>query len=81
MLLEDHKIAVKTFAEETLKSTWTPLLMSILKSKLPPPPPEEQEIKDAAQAESYRGLIALKLQVMKVLSHPLFLLIIQTHVP
>ena len=68
MLMEDHKPAVKGFADETLNSSWTPFLMNVLKSKLPPPPPEVQENQDAGQAELYRGLVALKLQVMKVSS-------------
>ncbi|KAI9667509.1 MAG: hypothetical protein M1821_000325 [Bathelium mastoideum] len=67
MLMEDHKGAVKSFADEALNSTWTPFLMSVLKSRLPSPPPERQDGKATEQAESYRGLVALKLQVMKVL--------------
>ncbi|KAF2238926.1 ARM repeat-containing protein [Viridothelium virens] len=65
ILMEDHKDAIKAFADEALNSTWTPFLMNVLKSRLPSPPSEEN--KDIEQVESYRGSVALKLQAMKVL--------------
>ncbi|KAL9096939.1 MAG: hypothetical protein Q9165_000903 [Trypethelium subeluteriae] len=67
ILMEDHKDAIKAFADEALSSTWTPFLMNVLKSRLPSPPSEAQENKDIEQVESYRGSVALKLQAMKVL--------------
>ncbi|KAL1303770.1 hypothetical protein AAFC00_007109 [Neodothiora populina] len=64
MVMEDHKLAVKAFAEETL-ATWSPFFLATLKSPLPNAPIEGET--DAATAEHYRGLVALKLQVVKVL--------------
>ena len=66
--MEDHKVAVKSFADETLNSTWSPFLMNVLKSKIPSLPPEAQESEDAEQTEFYRGSVALKLQALKVRS-------------
>ncbi len=65
MVLEDHKAAVKAFADETL-SAWTPFFIDVLKSKLPLAPSENEERQEADTAELYRGLVALKLQVVKV---------------
>ncbi|KAF1349147.1 armadillo-type protein [Delphinella strobiligena] len=64
MVMEDHKAAVKGFAEETL-SDWFPFFIATLKAPLPPAPVEGES--DAAVSEQYRGLVALKLQVVKVL--------------
>jgi importin-9 len=66
MVMEDHKAAVKSFAEEAL-SGWIPFFVNSLKSPLPQTPPQDQEDSDAAEAEVYRGSVALKLQVVKVL--------------
>ncbi|KAJ9667483.1 hypothetical protein H2201_002352 [Coniosporium apollinis] len=66
MVMEDHKAAVKAFADEAL-SHWTPFFVDVMKSRLPPPPTEEEEIADQGAAERHRGLVALKLQVVKVL--------------
>ncbi|KAK3076633.1 hypothetical protein LTS18_012478, partial [Coniosporium uncinatum] len=65
-VMEDHKAAVKQFADEALNA-WVPFFIDILKSKLPAPMTEEQEQADPAAAEVIRGTIALKLQVVKVL--------------
>ena len=56
MVLEDHKSAVKQFAEQTI-SVWMPVLTEVLSSKLPP---------RENHAEVYKGMIALKVQVVKV---------------
>lgn len=64
MVMEDHKAAVKGFAEETLND-WFPFFIATLKAPLPPAPVEGES--DAAVSEHYRGLVALKLQVVKVL--------------
>lgn len=63
MLMEDHKAAVKQFVEETLKA-WLPFFVEVLKSKLPSAPSEDSQ--DPTAAETYRGMVALKLQVVKV---------------
>jgi len=65
MVMEDHKDAVKLFADEAL-SAWVPFFVQVLKSRLPEPPSEEEEDKRSDVAETYRGLVALKLQVVKV---------------
>jgi len=65
MVMEEHKTAVKTFADEAL-DTWKPFFINVLKSKLPEPPTEEEEEHRTGTAEVYRGFVALKLQVVKV---------------
>jgi hypothetical protein len=66
MVMEDHKAAVKAFAEETL-SGWIPFFLSMLKSPLPPAPPQDKSESAPGVPETYRGLVALKLQSVKVL--------------
>jgi importin-9 len=65
MLLEEYKAQVKNFADEALKH-WMPFLMQILQSKLPNPPTNQEENQKAPSAETFRGLVAFKLQVVKV---------------
>ena len=65
MVMEDHKAAVKGFAEEVLQQ-WNPFLLNVMKTRLPEPPSEQEENEDAPNAETYRGLVSLKLQVVKV---------------
>lgn len=64
MVIEDHKVAVKAFAEETLE-TWSPFFIATLQATLPSAPVDGET--DVATAEHYRGMVALKLQVVKVL--------------
>lgn len=65
MVIEDHKTAVKAFIEETL-AAWYLFFVETLHLPLPDTPVEEQESSNP-QAEHYRGMVALKLQVLKVL--------------
>ncbi|THW41829.1 putative importin 9 [Aureobasidium pullulans] len=65
MVLEDHKTAVKAFAEDTL-ATWYPFFLDTLNMPVPNVPVEQEESQNPV-AENYRGIIALKLQVVKVL--------------
>ncbi|WPH04744.1 Hypothetical protein R9X50_00763900 [Acrodontium crateriforme] len=65
MVMEDHKAEVKAFAEQEL-SGWIPFFLSALKTQLPAAPIENTP-SDAAESELYRGSVALKLQVVKVL--------------
>ncbi|KAI1876843.1 uncharacterized protein JN550_000915 [Neoarthrinium moseri] len=58
---DDHPQEVKGFAEEALKG-WFPFFLQIMKSRLP-----ERDGQDASQPESWNGVIALKLQVVKCL--------------
>ncbi|KAF2808514.1 ARM repeat-containing protein [Mytilinidion resinicola] len=66
MVMEDHKVMVKAFADEALAG-WLPFFVEVMKSRLPPPPSEEDENQDNGTAETYRGLVSLKMQVVKVL--------------
>jgi hypothetical protein len=72
MVMEDHKAEVKAFAEEVLNQ-WQPFFIGVMKTKLPDPPSEQEENEDSPNAETYRGLVSLKLQVVKVRSHVDFL--------
>jgi hypothetical protein len=66
MVLEDNKTAVKAFADEILKE-WIPFFVGILKTRLPEPPSFDADESDSPDAETYKGLVALKLQVVKIL--------------
>ncbi|KAI9794406.1 MAG: hypothetical protein M1816_005475 [Peltula sp. TS41687] len=66
MVKESHRVAVKSFADEALNA-WAPFFNDVLKQPLPASPPEEEETKDGGSEEEWRGLIALKLQVVKTL--------------
>ncbi|CAD0109611.1 unnamed protein product [Aureobasidium uvarum] len=65
MVMEDHKAAVKSFAEETLNN-WYPFFLATLNMPVPPTPVEQEESQNPV-AEEHRGILALKLQVVKVL--------------
>jgi hypothetical protein len=66
LILEDHKASVKAFADQMLQQ-WMPFFISVMNSRLADPPSEQDENDDAPNAEAYKGLVALKLQVVKVL--------------
>ncbi|KAK3110604.1 hypothetical protein LTR53_014927 [Teratosphaeriaceae sp. CCFEE 6253] len=66
MVMEDHKAAVKSFAEETLDG-WVPFFIDTLNAPLPPAPSDDEEEDGNASYELHRGTVALKLQVVKVL--------------
>ncbi|KAK4574524.1 hypothetical protein LTR86_001365 [Recurvomyces mirabilis] len=66
VVLEDHKAAVKGFAEEIL-ANWIPFFVSTIRSLLPPAASDEDEQDDNEAFELHRGAIALKLQAVKVL--------------
>lgn len=65
MILGDYKAMVKNFADEILRE-WIPFFVVILNTRLPEPPAESDEEAETASAETYKGLVALKLQVVKV---------------
>ncbi|KAL2809006.1 armadillo-type protein [Aspergillus granulosus] len=66
MVLEQHKTAVKQFMDEVL-SGWSPFFIATLKAPLPQAPIEQEEAKDTEVPSQWRGVIALKLQIVKTL--------------
>ena len=66
MVMEDHKDQVKAFANEAL-SGWIPFFITVMKNPLPPAPSDEDTKNETTRWEFYRGLVALKLQIVKVL--------------
>lgn len=65
MVLEQHKNEVKQFMDEALNG-WLPFFIATIKEPLPPMPSEEDEATDAPGPQQWRGVIALKSQVVKV---------------
>ncbi|PWY89015.1 importin beta-5 subunit [Aspergillus heteromorphus CBS 117.55] len=66
MVLEQHKVEVKNFMDEVL-SAWSPFFLSTLEAPLPQAPEEQEESKDGEIVSQWRGVIGLKLQVVKTL--------------
>ncbi|KAI9731362.1 MAG: hypothetical protein M1834_005267 [Cirrosporium novae-zelandiae] len=66
MVMEDHKAAVKQFADEAL-GAWAPMFTTIMRSPLPAVPSEDEENAGTGTALEWRGTITLKLQVVKTL--------------
>ena len=65
MVMEDHKVAVKAFLDQALQG-WMVFFIEMLKVPLPRTPSEDEEKQDDGLPTQWRGLIALKLQVVKV---------------
>lgn len=66
MVLEDHKAEVKAFADQALAG-WIPFFVATLSEPVPREPSDQHKSHDGVAPEFYRGSIALKLQVVKVL--------------
>ncbi|KAI9722011.1 MAG: hypothetical protein M1812_001971 [Candelaria pacifica] len=67
MVMEDHKVAVKAFVDEALVA-WLPFFVQIMEKQLPESYKKAGEDDEGSpQDEERRGLIALKLQVVKTL--------------
>ncbi|KAI9832232.1 MAG: hypothetical protein M1826_002236 [Phylliscum demangeonii] len=67
MVKDSHRVAVKTFADEAL-TAWLPFFTDVLKQSLGPVPQGDNEATGGeGPEEEWRGLIALKLQVVKTL--------------
>ncbi|PQE03651.1 importin-beta domain-containing protein [Rutstroemia sp. NJR-2017a BBW] len=64
MVKDEHGSEVRAFADEVLKS-WSPFFLAVMKQSLPTPPKENEE--DGPVGEQWRGIISLKLQVVKTL--------------
>lgn len=69
MVIEQHKAEVKQFMDEALNG-WSPFFIATLKEPLPAMPTEDEETGDGPVPEQWRGVIALKLQVVKVSPPP-----------
>lgn len=67
MVLEQHKVAIKQFVDEVL-SGWSPFFVSTLKAPLPQPPSEDEANKEGEIASQWRGVVGLKIQIVKVRS-------------
>lgn len=65
MVMEDHKVAVKAFLDQALQG-WMAFFIETLKIPLPQTPSEDEERQEEGVPSRWRGLIALKLQVVKV---------------
>lgn len=65
MVMEEHKVEVKGFLDESLKN-WLPFFVETIQLPLPEPPSEEDESKEDGLPSQWRGLVALKLQIVKV---------------
>lgn len=65
MVLEQHKDAIKQFMDEVL-SGWSPFFNRTLKAPLPQPPSLDEEYKQGEAASQWRGVVGLKLQIVKV---------------
>jgi hypothetical protein len=69
MVKDEHGPEVKGFADEVL-TAWSPFFMEVLKETLPARPKGDDEGYESGrddQSEVWRGIIALKLQVVKTL--------------
>ncbi|KAL5118322.1 hypothetical protein ACEQ8H_003832 [Pleosporales sp. CAS-2024a] len=66
MVMEDHKAMVKSFADEILHE-WIPFFIATLKTTLPEPPSFHDDESDSESTDMFKGMVALKLQVVKIL--------------
>ncbi|KAL8759248.1 MAG: hypothetical protein Q9184_003688 [Pyrenodesmia sp. 2 TL-2023] len=78
LMYQTDKASVRQFMQEA-SDAWTPFFISVLKIPLPPMPHDEQE--DEAGPGSWRGIVALKTQVVKALDkiHRLFPHLLSQH--
>lgn len=65
MVMEDQKAAVKAFLEEALQG-WIAFFIEVQRTPLPTTPSAVEESQEDGPPSEWRGLIALKLQVIKV---------------
>ena len=63
LMYQTDKASVKQFMQEA-SDAWTPFFINVLKLPLPPIPTEVQE--DETESGPWRGIVALKTQVVKV---------------
>jgi len=70
MVMADHGVAVKAFLDESLK-VWMPFFFETIKTPLPEPeehigPMSDNDIRNQLLSTQWRGIIALKVQVIRV---------------
>lgn len=65
LMYQTNKATVKQFMQEC-SDAWLPLFVQVLNLPLPPMPSEEEEGRGGEGAVNWRGVIALKTQVVKV---------------
>jgi hypothetical protein len=69
MVKDEHGQDVRNFADEVLKA-WSPFFMEVMKMSLPPRPKGDDEGYESARGDlpdTWRGIVALKLQTIKTL--------------
>ncbi|MCJ1347926.1 hypothetical protein MMC31_006156 [Peltigera leucophlebia] len=66
LMYQNNKSSVKQFMQES-SDAWLPFFIDVLKIPLPYMPTEEEEDRTSAEVSAWRGLIALKTQVVKAL--------------
>ncbi|TVY53829.1 Importin subunit beta-5 [Lachnellula cervina] len=68
MVKDEHGTEVRGFADEAIKA-WTPFFMGVLKKPLPTRPKDDEGYESGVNdgPDTWRGIIALKLQVVKTL--------------
>ncbi len=65
MVYQTNKVSVKQFMQDA-SDAWSPFFIEVLKMPLPYVPSEEQEGQMGPAAMDWRGVVALKTQVVKV---------------
>ena len=65
LVFQTNKAAVKQFMQ-TASDAWTPFFLDVLNMPLPNMPKEGQENADTDTVKTWRGVVALKTQVVKV---------------
>lgn len=65
LMYQNNKSSVKQFMQES-SDAWLPFFIDVLKIPLPYMPTEEEEGRTSPEVSAWRGLIALKTQVVKV---------------
>ena len=65
MVAEVHQADVKEFMSEAL-TAWSPIFIEVLRLPLPPTPSQDDEESAGEVFETWRGFIALKIQVVRV---------------
>jgi len=65
LVYQTNKASVKQFMQEA-SDAWTPFFVDVLKMPLPNMPTEEEEESGGVSINTWRGVVALKTQVVKV---------------